>query len=92
MPRVKMHHPDVGEMECSETAVAIHQRTGWIPAEGVRSMRVPAADGSTLTTGTVFPPETFDDEPDSPVDDADAPDAKADTPNRARKGNTPKEA
>ena len=40
----------------------------------------------------MFPPETFDDEPDSPVDDADAPEAEADATNRARKGTTPKEA
>ena len=92
MARVKMHHPGVGEIECSPSAAKVHALNGWVVIEGATAIKVAAADGSTLTTGTVFPPETFDDEPDSPADDALAPDAKADTPNRARKGNTPTEA
>jgi len=92
MARVKMHHPGVGDMECSPSAVKVHQRNGWYVVDGVQSVHVAAADGSQLTTASVFPPETFDDEPDSAVDDASEPGAEADTTNRARKGTTPKEA
>lgn len=89
MPRVKMHHPAVGIMECSAAAVTVHQRNGWRPVEGAHTVTVAAADGSPLTTGTVFPPETFDDdEPDSTVESASEPGAEASTTTRARKGTT----
>lgn len=59
--RVVMFHPDAGLMSCSPSAVAGYERKGWTRADGMKSVQVSAADGSPLTTGTVFPPETFDD-------------------------------
>lgn len=62
MAQVEMHHPDAGAMTCSEPAARVHERSGWVRVAGVERITVASADGSPLTTGTVFPPETFDDD------------------------------
>lgn len=89
---VTMHHPHAGSMECHESAVRVHERTGWVRVDGVTRVDVAAADGSLLTRGTVFPPETFDDdEPASSVDPAQ-PGAGDDTKTKADKATKTKEA
>lgn len=77
MSKVRMYHPDAGTLECSPRAAKVHAKAGWIPADGVSGVTVPAADGKPLTSGTVFPPETFDDL----ADPGDDPGPRADTPN-----------
>lgn len=67
MPRnfVTMFHPKAGTMQCAPHAVRIHQRNGWEVVDGPEPVAVAAAGGGdVLTTGTVFPPESFDDDTD----------------------------
>lgn len=87
-PRVKMYHPDAGTMECHPSAVAIHERRGWVRVDGIERVELAGADGSPLTTGTVFPPETFDDEPEADVDGADPGDNPTNTTARAKRATT----
>lgn len=59
--KVTMFHPEVGTLRCAATAVRVHERSGWMVADDIVAVTVPAAGGGVLTTATVFPPEVFDD-------------------------------
>lgn len=63
--KVTMFHPEAGTLRCAPSAVRIHQRRGWHIVEAeAETVTLASADGGVLTTGTVFPPETFDDDVD----------------------------
>lgn len=71
MSKVTMFHPEAGTMQCSPSAVRIHRRSGWEVVDGPEAVTLPAADGGSLTTGTVFPPESFDDDQELSEGDVD---------------------
>lgn len=62
--KVTMFHPEAGTLRCAPSAVRIHQRRGWHIEAEAETVTLASAGGGVLTTGTVFPPETFDDDVD----------------------------